>query len=281
MSKAFRNTLLAISLTYIVLGLIQILWPVGSRMVICYIMGAALTLFGIYHIVRYFSADTSYMFPGMGLALGVACTVTGILMIICAKAIVAIFGVVLGICLAAGSTAAVVISAVVMAVAMLFLAAIEVNYSAALYTVLTLVAAACGLSSGVIQFRISEALCILGVLTPAAIPGVTLGCMISNLLTGGAVWDVVFGTLASLVGMLVLRTLRKHPYIAPLPYVAANMIVVPLVLRYVYAAEGTIPYFVLTVGIGEVVCAWVLGVLLLLALRRSKADKLFEDKKHA
>lgn len=149
---------------------------------------------------------------------------------------------------------------------------------AALYTVLTLVAAACGLSSGVIQFRISEALCILGVLTPAAIPGVTLGCMISNLLTGGAVWDVVFGTLASLVGMLVLRTLRKHPYIAPLPYVAANMIVVPLVLRYVYAAEGTIPYFVLTVGIGEVVCAWVLGVLLLLALRRSKADKLFEDK---
>ena len=102
-----------------------------------------------------------------------------------------------------------------------------------------------------------------------------------NLLTGGAVWDVVFGTLASLVGMLVLRTLRKHPYIAPLPYVAANMIVVPLVLRYVYAAEGTIPYFVLTVGIGEVVCAWVLGVLLLLALRRSKADKLFEDKKHA
>lgn len=97
MSKAFRNTLLAISLTYIVLGLIQILWPVGSRMVICYIMGAALTLFGIYHIVRYFGADTSYMFPGMGLALGVACTVTGILMIICAKAIVAIFGVVLGI----------------------------------------------------------------------------------------------------------------------------------------------------------------------------------------
>ena len=65
MSKAFRNTLLAISLTYIVLGLIQILWPVGSRMVICYIMGAALTLFGIYHIVRYFSADASYMFPGV------------------------------------------------------------------------------------------------------------------------------------------------------------------------------------------------------------------------
>ena len=97
MSKAFRNTLLAISITYIVLGLIQILWPIGSRMVICYILGAALTLFGIYHIVRYFAADTGYMFTGMGLALGVASTVGGILMLKCAKAVVALFGVVLGI----------------------------------------------------------------------------------------------------------------------------------------------------------------------------------------
>lgn len=64
---------------------------------------------------------------------------------------------------------------------------------AALYTVLTLISAAAGLSGGVIQFRISEALCILGVLTPAAIPGVALGCMISNLVTGGVVWDIVFG----------------------------------------------------------------------------------------
>lgn len=80
MSKAFRNTLLAISLTYIVLGLIQILWPVGSRMVICYIMGRALTLFGIYHIDALLQRGYELYVSGMGLALGVACTVTGILM---------------------------------------------------------------------------------------------------------------------------------------------------------------------------------------------------------
>lgn len=146
---------------------------------------------------------------------------------------------------------------------------------AALYTVLTLVSAAFGLSGGVIQFRISEALCILGVFTPAAVPGVALGCAISNLVTGCAVWDIVFGSAASLAGMLGVRMLRRHPAIAPLPYVAANVIVVPFVLRLVYNAEGTMPYFALTVGIGEVVCAWVLGVLLHTALRRTGADRFF------
>lgn len=146
---------------------------------------------------------------------------------------------------------------------------------AALYTVLTLISAAAGLSGGVIQFRISEALCILGVLTPAAIPGVALGCMISNLVTGGVVWDIVFGSLASLIGMLGVRAMRRQQWLSPAPYVAANVIVVPLVLRWAYAAEGTIPYFALTVGIGEVVCAWGLGILLLAALRRTKADRFF------
>lgn len=117
--------------------------------------------------------------------------------------------------------------------------------------------------------------CILGVLTPAAIPGVALGCMISNLVTGGVVWDIVFGSLASLIGMLGVRAMRRWQWLAPAPYVAANVIVVPLVLRWAYAAEGTIPYFALTVGIGEVVCAWGLGILLLAALQRTKADRFF------
>ena len=105
---------------------------------------------------------------------------------------------------------------------------------AALYTVLTLISAVAGLSGGVIQFRISEALCILGV-----------------------------------------RAMRRWQWLSPAPYVAANVIVVPLVLRWAYAAEGTIPYFALTVGIGEVVCAWGLGILLLAALQRTKADRFF------
>jgi uncharacterized membrane protein HdeD (DUF308 family) len=103
MSKSFRNTLLAISAVFIVLGLIEIIWPVGSPTVICYILGALLTLFGIYHIVRYFAAEVNYMFAGMGLALGTACAVTGLLIIICAKAVVAIFGVAMGIAVIAAS----------------------------------------------------------------------------------------------------------------------------------------------------------------------------------
>lgn len=145
---------------------------------------------------------------------------------------------------------------------------------AALYTVFTLISGAMGLAGGVIQFRISDAFCIFGVFTPTAIPGVAVGCLISNFLVGGAFWDVVFGSLASLIGMLGVRILRRFPYIAPLPYVLANVIVVPQVLHFVYAAEGTIPYFMLTVGIGEVVCAQMGGVLLYMALHRH-AKKLF------
>ena len=96
MSKGFRNTLLAISLVYILLGLIQMIWPVGSRLVICYILGAALIIYGIYHIIRYFNAAPGYSFPGMGLAL-TSCGVIGLLMIICAKGVVAVFGVAMGV----------------------------------------------------------------------------------------------------------------------------------------------------------------------------------------
>ena len=145
---------------------------------------------------------------------------------------------------------------------------------AALYTIFTLISGAMGLAGGVIQFRISEAFCILGIFTPSAIPGIAVGCLLSYLLVGGAMWDIILGSAASFIGMLGLRALRRFPYIAPLPYVLANVITVPLVLRFVYAAEGALSYFMLTVGIGEVVCAWIGGGLLYAALRRH-AGRLF------
>lgn len=109
----------------------------------------------------------------------------------------------------------------------------------------------------------------MGVLIPAAVPGVTLGCLLANLLTGGVIWDILFGTLASLAGMLGVRALRSKPYLAPLPYVAANVIAVPLVLKYAYGLEGALWYFALTTGIGELACAWAGGVMLLHALKRT------------
>lgn len=146
--------------------------------------------------------------------------------------------------------------------------------ASALYVILTWISAAVGLSSGVIQFRISEALCILAVWSSAAVPGLTLGCLISNLLTGCAIYDIIFGTLATLVGALGVRLLRHLPYLAPLPYVAANILVIPLILAFVYGSEGSLPFFFITVGIGEITCGWIGGILLFTILRRTPLVKI-------
>lgn len=137
---------------------------------------------------------------------------------------------------------------------------------AAIYVVLTYFINAFELASGAVQIRISEALTILPVFTPAAIPGVFLGCLLSNLLTGCIVWDVVFGSLASLIGAVGTYLLRKHKYLAPIPPIAANTLIVPFVLSYGYGIPGSIPFFMLTVGIGEVISCYVLGVLLMTVL---------------
>ena len=139
---------------------------------------------------------------------------------------------------------------------------------AALYVVLTLLAKVFGLDSGAIQVRFSEALCILPVLTPAAIPGLFVGCLLSNLLTGAMVWDVIFGSLATLIGAIFTRKLREHRYLATLPPIIANTLIIPFVLTYAYGIPGGIPYFMLTVGIGEVISCGILGSILFSLLKK-------------
>ena len=139
---------------------------------------------------------------------------------------------------------------------------------AALYVVLTWLSAIFKLDSGVIQFRLSESLCILGVFTPAAIPGMTIGCLLSNLIFTGNAYDMILGALATLIGMLGVYLLRKLPYIAPLPYVLSNAIIVPFVLRFAYGVPDAFWFLMVTVGIGEIVCAYVGGILLHTALKR-------------
>ena len=142
---------------------------------------------------------------------------------------------------------------------------------AALYVILTEISALLGISSGVIQFRLSEMFAVLPIFTPAAIPGVFIGCLISNIITGGVLWDVVFGSFASLIGAYGAWLLRKKSvYLAPVPTILANMIIVPLVLRYAYGAEGSIPFFMATGGLGEFVCAGILGVFLAKTLKKHK-----------
>ena len=139
---------------------------------------------------------------------------------------------------------------------------------AALYVVLTMLSAALGISSGVIQFRLSEALCVLPVFTGAAIPGVTLGCLIANFVTGAPIWDVVFGSLATLLGALGAWLLRKHRRLAPWPTVIANAAIIPLVLKYAYSVPDGWLFLVATVSLGEIVCCVGLGGVLMAALKK-------------
>lgn len=139
---------------------------------------------------------------------------------------------------------------------------------AALYVVLTIVANIMGLANYAIQVRFSEALTILPFFTPAAIPGLFAGCLLSNLLTGCAVLDVIFGSLATLLGAAGTYLLRKKKWLAPLPPIVANTLIVPFVLAYVYQFEGSIPYFMVTVCIGEVISCGILGMLLLHVLQK-------------
>lgn len=134
---------------------------------------------------------------------------------------------------------------------------------AALYVVLTLIANALGLANYAIQVRFSEALTILPYFTSAAIPGLWAGCVISNLLTGCMPLDIVFGSLATLLGAIGTYLLRKYKWAAPIAPIVANTLIVPFVLAYVYKFEGSIPYFMVTVGIGEVISCGILGMILL------------------
>ena len=137
---------------------------------------------------------------------------------------------------------------------------------AAVYVVLTVLAASVNLASGAIQVRFSEALTVLPFFTPAAVPGLAVGCLLSNILTGCALPDIIFGTLATLLGALGTRMLKGHRFLCTLPPVIANTLIVPFVLTYAYQIPGGIPYLMLTVGIGEVIACMILGQILLTAL---------------
>ncbi len=144
----------------------------------------------------------------------------------------------------------------------------EAAIIAAIYVVL--VFAFAPISFSAIQARIAEALTILPFFTPAAIPGVTIGCLLSNLLTGADILDVIFGPMATLLGAIGSYLLRKNKFLVPLPPIIANTLIVPWILRYAYGVPDAIPFLMLTVGIGEVIACGILGMILLFALDKYK-----------
>jgi len=143
----------------------------------------------------------------------------------------------------------------------------------AIYVVLTMIFAP--VAFGPIQFRISEALCILPYFTPAAIPGLFIGCLLANLLGGAAIMDVVAGSLATLIGAIGSYYLRKKKYLVCIPPIAANTIMIPWVLKFAYGYTDLIPFMMLTVGIGEILAIGVLGSALLAVLEKYK-DIIFK-----
>ena len=137
---------------------------------------------------------------------------------------------------------------------------------AAIYVVLTYLAWGFDLASGAIQCRFSEALTVLPFFTPAAVPGVTVGCFLANLLTGSPMPDVVFGTFATFLGALGTRALRTNRWLCALPPVVSNAVIIPFVLRYAYGVPDMIPLMMVTVGAGELIACMLFGQILIAAL---------------
>ena len=157
------------------------------------------------------------------------------------------------------------------------LSLVQAAMIAALYIVLTFIANALGLANQAIQVRFSEALTILPYFTPAAIPGLFVGCLLSNLLTGCALPDIIFGSLATVVGAYFTYKLRKYKWLAPIPPIAANAIVVPFVLLYAYVIKPLWFSFI-TVTIGEIISCGVLGMLLLFTLNKYRGRLFSTDQ---
>ena len=144
---------------------------------------------------------------------------------------------------------------------------------AAIYVALTWLSSLVGLSGmGAIQLRLSEALCVLPYFTAAAIPGVSIGCLLANLLTGAALPDVIFGTLATVIGAFGTYCLRRFRFLAAVPPIVANTLIVPFVIRYAYLdVSESLPFLFLTVGLGEILSIGLFGTLLLLALEKKRS----------
>lgn len=130
---------------------------------------------------------------------------------------------------------------------------------AAIYVILTYITNLFGLANGAVQIRLSEGLCVLPIFLPEAVGGLTLGCFISNVITGCIPTDIIFGSLATFIGAMGTRLFRKNIPLAIASPIISNAVIIPLVLKYAYGIGGAWWYFVLTVGAGEIISCAVFG----------------------
>lgn len=143
---------------------------------------------------------------------------------------------------------------------------------AALYAALTIFIMPA--SYGVMQFRVSEALTVLPALTPAAVPGLFVGCMVANIVSPVGLIDVVIGGAATLIAAAASYLLRDHRLLVPLPPVIANAVLVGAELYYFYNVNFSLPACMFWVGLGEAGACYLIGYPLLLLLEKHR--KIFE-----
>jgi len=145
---------------------------------------------------------------------------------------------------------------------------IQAAVIAAIYAVLTMLLAP--LSYGFMQVRVSEALTILPYFTPAAIPGLFIGCLVSNLLSPYGMLDVVLGSGATLLAAVGSYMLRSKPILVPLPPVIANAVIIGSMLHFAYGIPVNLFAIMGWIALGELIACYLIGYPLLRYLRKYK-----------
>ncbi|KYH35583.1 queuosine precursor transporter QueT [Clostridium tepidiprofundi DSM 19306] len=148
-----------------------------------------------------------------------------------------------------------------------FTALIAAIYAAVTYS-LTFI------SFGVVQFRIAEGLTVLPYFSPLAIPGLFLGCIISNIISPIGIPDLILGSLATLIAAVLTYLIGKSnikgkKFLAPLPPVIINAIMIGIMLKVLYVPEMPLYLCMLQVGFGEIVCCYGLGIPLMHAIEKN------------
>ncbi len=146
---------------------------------------------------------------------------------------------------------------------------VQASVIAAVYAVLTI--AFMPISYGLMQVRISEALTVLPVFTPAAVPGLFVGCLVSNIVGPNGVADVVLGSTATLIAACATRKLRRWPLLSPMAPVIANAVLIGWELSYIYGL-GSLPVCMAWVGLGELIACYGAGIPLMRVLKKYGAS---------
>lgn len=149
---------------------------------------------------------------------------------------------------------------------------------AGVYTALTLLLEPYSFGHMIFQFRVSEALTVLPAIIPASIPGLFVGCLVSNLLGGFGPIDIFFGSMTTLLAAFASRKLRKYSILVPLPPVLFNAIIVGGYLKFLYYKDIPLLFSMGWVGLGQLLACYGLGYPLLLLIKKRFGETKIQDK---